>query len=142
MKVSKLETKFKDLSYEIGLRKSVQQQFQREMGELDHQAKENVARPMFDVAKLASRISSLESGYRTLRYELISKDSAQQHQGRAFLEILRQKQHQVDFLERGSKFIPALECPADFLQADRSAIIAANDISRCVFKAECIGAWR
>ena len=121
MKVSKLETKFKDLNYEIGLRKSVQQQFQREMGELDHQAKENVARPMFDVAKL------------------ISKDSAQQHQGRAFLELLRQKQHQVDFLERGSKFIPALECPADFLQADRSAIIAANDISRCVFKAERIG---
>ena len=74
MKVSKLETKFKDLSYEIGLRKSVQQQFQREMGELDHQAKENVARPMFDVAKLASRISSLKSGYRTLRYQLISKD--------------------------------------------------------------------
>lgn len=39
-KVSKLETKFKDLSYEIGLRKSVQQQLQRKMGELDQQAKE------------------------------------------------------------------------------------------------------
>ena len=123
IKVSKLETKFKDLSYEIGLRKPVQQQLQRKMGELDQQAKENVARPMFDVAKLASRISSLESGYRTLRYELTSKDSAQQHQGRVFLENLRQKQHQVDYLERESKFIPALECPADFLQADRSAIL-------------------
>lgn len=29
---SKLETKFKDLSYEIGLRKSAQQQLQRKMG--------------------------------------------------------------------------------------------------------------
>lgn len=49
-------------------------------GGLDQQAKENVARLMFDVAKLALRISSLESGYRTLRYELTSINSAQQHQ--------------------------------------------------------------
>ena len=83
---SKLETKFKDLSYEIGLRKPVQQQLQRKMGGLDQQAKENVARPMFDVAKLTLRISSLKSGYRTLRYELTSIDSAQ---WRAFLEIKR-----------------------------------------------------
>jgi hypothetical protein len=119
----KLETKFKDLSYEIGLRKPVQQQLQRKMGGLDQQAKENVARPIFDVAKLALRISNLESGYRTLRYELTSKDSAQQHQVRAFLEILRENQRQADYLERGNKFRLALECPADFLQADRSAIL-------------------
>ena len=93
------------------------------MGGLDQQAKENVARPMFDVAKLALRISNLESGYRTLRYELTSKDSAQQHQVRAFLEILRENQRQADYLERGNKFRLALECPADFLQADRSAIL-------------------
>ena len=43
-------TKFKDLSYEIGLRKPVQQQLQHKMGELHQQAKENVARPMFDEA--------------------------------------------------------------------------------------------
>jgi len=67
------------------------------MGELDQQAKENVAQPMFDLAKLASRISSLESGYRTLQYKLTSKDSPQQHLGRAFLEILREKQRQVDY---------------------------------------------
>ena len=78
---------------------------------------------MFDVAKLASKISSLKSSYRTLRYELTSKDSAQQHQGRAFLEILREKQRQVDYLERGNKFRLALERPANFLQVDRSAIL-------------------
>lgn len=88
---------------------------------------------MFDVAKLTSRISSLGSGYRILRYELTSKDSAQQHQGRAFLEILREKQRQVDYLEQGNKFRLALECPADFLQADRSAILLQMiDLSACL----------
>ena len=129
----KLETKFKDLSYEIGLRKSVQQQLQRKMGELHQQAKENIARPIFDVAKPASKISSLGSGYRTLRYELTSKDSTQQHQGRAFLGILREKQRQVDYLERGNKFRVALERPANFLQVDRSAILLQMiDLSACL----------
>lgn len=96
---------------------------------------------MFDVAKLASKISSLESGYRTLGYELTSKNSAQQHQGRSFLEILREKQRQVDYLERGNKFRLALECPADFLQADRSAILLQmTDLSASL--RQSIGAWR
>jgi len=131
---SKLEPKFKDLSYGIGLRKSAQQQLQRKMGGLHQQAKENVARPMFDVAKLASRISSLESGYRILRYELTSKDSAQQHQGRAFLEILREKQRQVDYLERGNKFRVRSVASSDQNEGFRLELIwSSNLILRRLF---------